>query len=98
MAGNSSSDDRRFSGLQRVWLLRGAVYVAVGLFILVGVFVFPNWQTYLLVGLGGLWIGASWLWWAYSAMEQDSEHRRSGASPEAAEQGLDVAGWGKRSD
>jgi hypothetical protein len=90
--------DERFSRLQRVWLLRGATYCVVGFFILIGVVVFANWQAYLLVGLGGLSIGGAWLWWAYSANNEDRERRRGNASPEAAKQGLDVAGWEKRSD
>jgi len=91
-------DSQRLSGIQRLWVLRGVLYCVVGLFILTGVFVFGNWQSYLAVGLGGLLIGASWLWWAYESAERDRDRFRGGASPEAAKQGLDAAGWDKPSD
>jgi hypothetical protein len=91
-------DSQRFSGIQRLWFWRGVLYCVVGLFILVGVFVFANWQNYLAVGLGGLLIGASWFWWAYESAASDRDRRRSGASPEAARQGFDTAGWGKPPD
>ena len=91
-------NNQRFSGVQRLWLLRGTVYVVIGLFTLVGVFLFANWQIYLLVGLGSLFFGASWFWWAYSSMGEDRERRRSNASPETAEEGLEMVGWGRRSN
>lgn len=91
-------EPRIFETLWFTWTFRGAVLSFFGLFTLIGVFVFPNWQTYLLVGVGFLLSAAWWFLQAHRWAAFGRERRQSGASPEAAEQGFDSVGWGKHSD
>ena len=83
------------NSIQTQWLVRGTILIVAGLGSLIAVFIYTNWQFYLLGALGGLGIGAWEIWLAFSSMADD-EARRLSAPERAAnsEEGLRRSGWG----
>ncbi|MGH8171561.1 MAG: hypothetical protein ACREPX_00345 [Rhodanobacteraceae bacterium] len=80
--------------IQTLWLVRGTLFLIVGLAALIAAIFSADWRYYLFAAVAGLGLGLWEIWMAVTSMAADSTRRlTSPARVQSAAQGLRASGW-----